>query len=308
MIITDILEKSPEVIYLGKIADKHLYYHEQSNRDIYLGEMEYLFLESLTGCKTVKEIILKFSISSQKAEMLCDCLCEMGLIKGFEHRKESVPHNITFFSVMSKHRRDYSLNNKKITNIVFGLSFLTPIFLLFWFLDFFSYSTFMFRFKHIQIFDILVFSLIIFVSFFVHEVGHSRYSRISGAYVIRYDFGLITLLPCVTTVISGLSKVKIIDRIKISLAGISNNLLLSTLGAVLIFIRYSFYLEFLVIFNVTLVAFNLIIFLKTDGWQLINILSNTDASTSTNSDYNSLSRILLFLKILIAIVMASFLH
>ena len=231
MAISEIFEKSSEIVYLGKINQKHLYYHKQSSRDIYLGETEHLFLESLAGDKTVSEIALNFSMSPQKANMLCKCLCEKGLIKGFEHRNKKNVYDIVLFSIQSKQGQNYSCKNKKISDLFLGISCLSPIVLFWWFLKYFNYIVFIDFLKYVKLSDIFVFLLIVFISFYVHEIGHARISRYAGAYVIRYDFGFISFLPCVTTVISGLSKIKILDRIKISLAGISNNLLRSAAAA-----------------------------------------------------------------------------
>lgn len=310
--ISEFFEKSSEIVYLGEITQKHLYYHKQSNRDIYLGETEHLFLESITGDKTVSELASNFSMSPQKANMLCKYLCEKGLIKGFEYRKKKTVYNVVLFSIQSKQGQNYSYKNKKISDIFFWISFLSPIVLFWWFLKYFNYIVFIDSLKYAKLSDVFVFLSIVFISFYVHETGHARFSRYAGAYVIGYDFGFISFLPCVTTVVSGLSKIKLLDRIKISLAGISNNLLLSTFAIFLFSIRPSFYMEFLIVFNVMIALFNLIIFMKTDGWQLLNILSSGIDVSSGNElvrevDEKILNRILLFLKILIAIIMASLL-
>lgn len=310
--ISEFFEKSSEIVYLGEITQKHLYYHKQSSRDIYLGETEHLFLESITGDKTVSELASNFSMSPQKANMLCKYLCEKGLIKGFEYRKKKTVYNVVLFSIQSKQGQNYSYKNKKISDIFFWISFLSPIVLFWWFLKYFNYIVFIDSLKYAKLSDVFVFLSIVFISFYVHETGHARFSRYAGAYVIGYDFGFISFLPCVTTVVSGLSKIKLLDRIKISLAGISNNLLLSTFAIFLFSIRPSFYMEFLIVFNVMIALFNLIIFMKTDGWQLLNILSSGIDVSSGNElvrevDEKILNRILLFLKILIAIIMASLL-
>ena len=120
MAISEIFEKSSEIVYLGKITQKHLYYHKQSSRDIYLGEIEHLFLESITGDKTVSEIASNFSMSPQKANMLCQCLCEKGLIKGFEYRNKKTYIILCYFQFKVNRDRTIVGRIKKLVIYFFG--------------------------------------------------------------------------------------------------------------------------------------------------------------------------------------------
>lgn len=286
----DLLKMSDELLDLGCVGDKHLLYHSKSERDIFLGNFEYEYLKMLDGKTHRSEISSRFSfLKTEEIDRINQLLCNKGLICGYEKRKKMDILNFHVFSIKDRFKSTFSNTFKNFVESFFWVSIITvPIGIaaLVSGLEINSLAEWILKISCNKIVSMF---FIIVVSIFCHEIGHAIMAKAKGAVVVRYDFGFLSLFPCVSTVISGLSRIKNEDRIKICMAGIINNLWLVLAFLIGYKLSNSLLLEFAAVFNIAVILFNLIIFIKADGWQIINILAHYDTNNQQRDKMKELS-------------------
>ncbi len=289
--MSNFLRVSPELLDLGMINDTHLIYHQQSNRDIYLGDLEYQYLFSLDGNTGVEELVKKFPLLNlQKIEKLNEVLCQKGLISGYEQQAKRNWLSFSLFSIKANRRKKYGNTMLKVINFFFLLSFFIPILLIVKYVTETNINELFIWIHKITIAKGILCLLVMFLSMCLHEIGHTIMSRANAAFVIKYNFGFLSFVPCLSTVIAGLAKIKLKDRIKISLSGIAVNLWICAIAVLLNLVNNNYILDFIVVFNLIVVLFNLIIFIDTDGWQILNILINYHNSSEKDNQTGVVSQ------------------
>lgn len=267
---------SNQLMFFEESDGSCVMYHRKSNREIYLGKMEYEVLKMIDGKSNEVQILEKFpALEKDQLYKLLKIFCEKGLIKGYEHKNKMKLSDINIFYIPSSDfKRINAIYLKESVRILFGTSmavaFLMSVIGSDIFVD--CFNNFVCFLDDFNILNFLKISSIIIFSIFFHEMGHAITAKATGVHIVQYNFGLNVFFPCVRTVYCGIKKLKNVQIIKIDIAGILTNMWLYSLGCMLWIITKNSWCQFFSLYNLTLAMFNLIIVLNTDGQHILLIM------------------------------------
>lgn len=162
------------------------------------------------------------------------------------------------------------------------------------------------RIELLSIQNIMLLSATILSCVSLHELGHALVIEICGGHVVQFDVGFISLFPSVSTIFVGCGQIKLFSkRFLINMAGIAVNFYLAF---IFILLWTVFRVDILLIpglFNISLALFNLMIFLKTDGRQILMdaLFDPVDTRCGHNADMVIFDRFLACVRLLLIICM-----
>lgn len=284
------LKMSKSLIYLGVKNGKHLMYQDGVGRDFFLGELEYKYLCSLDGNKNDDELLQIFtSLTEDDIQALNKTLCSKGLIEGYELQREKSISEIVVFSKYKGNFHEMKKITKTIVESLFWITWIAFPALIVYLIKDVDFKLLFSWLIDLNFWKVAYYISIVILSVYMHEKGHAIMSVAKNAVVVKYNYGFMSFMPCVSTVISGLSMLNKASRIKVCMSGFVSNLWLCLCSLSLNSIFESCYLQFVAVFNLCVILFNLIIFFKSDGWQVLNILFNFKAPKT-----NAVSRFVSF--------------
>lgn len=273
--MTSYLKMSKSLIYLGLKNGKHLIYQDGVGRDFFLGELEYQYLCSLDGTKSDDELLQIFpTLTENDIQALNKALCSKGLIEGYELQSKKNLSEVVVFSKYKRSFREMKKINKLIIESIFWISWIAFPALIVYLIKDVDFTLLFSWLIDLNFRKVAYYVTIVILSVYMHEKGHAVMSIAKNAVVVKYNYGFLSFMPCVSTVISGLSVLSKASRIKVCMSGFVSNLWLCVCSLSLNSIFESCYLQFIAVFNLCVILFNLIIFFKSDGWQVLNILFN----------------------------------
>jgi len=256
---------------------KVLIFNRLTKKTYSIGQNEYKVLKNLDGTKTLEDVcLLNKTFSIHSIECLVNKFLKMGFIKNNEKKAN--------FNILKIKKGivnpDSNLNpNNIFLKIIYKfIVYLSiPIFIFGLLVGLKNFDTICNVIKK-PIYDpnifIIIPTMLVIVS--LHELGHAIVAKFNGAFISEVGIMLYWFIPCAYTSIVGISYVKNkYKRALIFVAGIFVNLNLAGLG--LIFTKFStirFYEYFLwfSLINISISISNLLIFLKFDGYYILEEL------------------------------------
>ncbi|MBU3134522.1 M50 family metallopeptidase [Clostridium gasigenes] len=254
---------------------KTLIFSKLTKRTYSLAKNEYKVLQNLDGTKTLKDIsILCEGFSSNDIPYLIDEFEKIGFIKNKEKKKKFDILKIKKGLINSD--KIINPNNLLIKIIYFFIVYLSiPIFMIALLVGI-NFFDFVFIIKSIEAPNYFIVAFIIFFSISLHELSHAIVAKSNGAFIAEFGIMLYWFMPCGYTTIIGVNNIKSKSkRLLIFCAGIMVNLNLAGLLAILMkFSEENFnqYLVWFILVNIVLAFSNLLIFLKLDGYYILQEL------------------------------------
>lgn len=206
-----------------------------------------------------------------------------GLLKNTEWNKKFRLNDITLYNWDVKNL--YKKQNKKLSKFanisLFYISFIFSLFSVLTLNDKIKIYDFRNLIDNLTLVKLIIFIICMTLSISIHELSHVLIAKSMGAYIVQVRLAIITFFPCINTRICGIRRINNkINKIKISLAGISCNLLIFAINLWVFIYSNNFlrlFSETMVIVNLMIALFNLIIIFKTDGCHVLSILLEEDS-------------------------------